>query len=91
MEEVEARTVLNRRVTQLRQQPYEQLRDAWLAHWDSEDYTGPSGVWYQVEIGALWDNKKAGHLRVVVSVDGEGRRGLTDSFIIAPDGSFIGE
>jgi hypothetical protein len=91
VDEVEARTILNRRVSQLRQQPYEELKDGWLAHWDSEDYTGLSGVWYQVEIGAFWDDEKARHLRVLVSIDTGGQRGLTDSFIIAPDGSFIGE
>ena len=86
----EARALLDRRLTELRQQSYEQLRDDWLGQADSEDYTGANGEWYQVETQALWDDKKAKHLRVVVSVDEDGKS-LTDSFIIAPDGSFIGE
>jgi hypothetical protein len=56
---------------------------------------GHNGVEYQVEIEALWDDRSAQTLRIVVSVDdGRGWRALcplADSFIVAPDGSFVGE
>ena len=38
MDKVEARAIVDRRVTELRQQSYEQLRDDWLNKPDSEDY-----------------------------------------------------
>jgi hypothetical protein len=53
-----------------------------------------SGVEYQIEIEAFWDDQAAGHLRLVASIDDGGWRALapiTDGFVVAPDGSFIGE
>jgi hypothetical protein len=54
-----------------------------------------SGVEYQIEIEAFWDDFAAKHLRLVLSSDdGRGWRAfapITDSFIIAPDGHFVGE
>lgn len=92
MDKAEARSFSDRRVTELRQQSYEELRDDWLDKADADGYTGPSGTWYQVETQAFWDDKKSKHLRVLVSIDpGGGWRGMTDSFIIAPDSSFIEE
>lgn len=55
---------------------------------------GSRGVVYQVESESIWDDRKRGHIRVVVGVDDGGWRAfypLTDSFIIAPDGTYIGE
>ncbi|QIK65662.1 hypothetical protein G7072_04295 [Nocardioides sp. HDW12B] len=95
MDEVEARAVLDRRVMQLRDQSYEELRDTWLLRPDCEDVTGASGIWYQVEIEALWDDKKARTLRMFVAIDdGRGWRAfapLTTTFVVAPDGTFLGE
>ena len=91
MDKAEARAILDRRIAELRQQSYEDLRDAWLHQPNSEDHYGASGTWYQVEIEAFWDDKKARHLRVFVFVDTGGWRNVGDSFIVAPDGSFIGE
>lgn len=95
MDEVEARGVLDKRVAELRLQPYFDLKAAWLGQPDCEQVQGPSGVEYQIEIGALWDDRQARTLRIVVSVDdGRGWRAfspLADSYIVAPDGSFVGE
>jgi hypothetical protein len=48
-----------------------------------------------VEVLALWDEgRPGGNLRVMVSIDDGGWRAfkpLTEDFIIAPDGSFVGE
>jgi hypothetical protein len=55
---------------------------------------GPSGAWYQVETLVAWDGEEGGDIRVMVSIDDGGSsayRPMTDDFIIAPDGSFIGE
>ena len=99
MGEAEARAIVNRRVAQLREQSYEELRDTWLGQADSEDYTGADGTRYQLEITAFWDKpfwdrkNKARHLAVVVSIDvpnpARWRGDITEMFVIAPDGSFV--
>lgn len=58
------------------------------------EVTGPSGVVYQVEVEAFWDDRKRRDLRVLASIDDGGWRAfspLCDDFIIATDGSFVGE
>jgi hypothetical protein len=58
---------------------------------------GPSGVEYQIEIQAFWDEprKGEGNLRVIASID-DGRfphvfLPMTTDFIMKSDGSFVGE
>jgi hypothetical protein len=60
------------------------------------EVTAPSGTWYQIEIQALWDDPKNlnGVLRVAGAIDDGGIRAympLTDSFLLAPTGEFVGE
>ena len=58
------------------------------------EVVGPSGSQYQVEITGFWDDRKAGNLRVIVTIDDGGWRAfmpLTTGFIVGPDGSFVGE
>jgi hypothetical protein len=55
---------------------------------------GVSGTRYQVEITAFWDSGKPGNLRVLAAIDDGGWRAfkpLSTDFIMAPDGSFVGE
>ncbi len=55
---------------------------------------GRDGKEYQVQIEAFWDGKKNGNVRVVAMVSGGGFSDFKPwcrDFIIAPDGSFIGE
>lgn len=55
---------------------------------------GPSGVKYQLEFEAFWDGEKGGPIRVMASIDDMGCRAfapLSKSFIMAPDGAFVGE
>lgn len=97
MDETEARSILDRRVAQLREQSYEELRDTWLRQADSEDHAGADGTWYQLEVTAFWDKapwdrrNEARHLAVVVSIDAEGWRGIDEMFVVAPDGSPVGD
>lgn len=92
MSKSEARAVAAQRLAELRRESYEALRDRSLDNPDCEEVVAPSGATYQVEIEAFWDDHKApnGDLRVVVSA-GSFLMPPTESFIIAPDNSFVGE
>lgn len=94
MDKHEARRILDRRIAELRTEPYESLKSHWLHQPDCEQITAHSGTEYQVEIEAFWDDEAVGHLRLVASIDDGGWRALvpiTEGFIVAPGGSFIGE
>jgi hypothetical protein len=55
---------------------------------------GPSGIWYQGSIDVFWDGEPHGDVLVIGSIDDGGWRAfvpLTESFIMASDGSFVGE
>ena len=65
-----------------------------LREQDRLDVCGPSGVSYQLEVEAVWDDRPGGNLRVFGHIDDRGLRAvapLTEDFIMAPDGSFVGE
>jgi hypothetical protein len=92
MDKVEARQVLAGKIAELRRWSYADL----LRFMEPEglEVAGPSGAIYQLEVEAFWDDKRSRHLRVLASIDDGGWRAfapLCDDFIIAPDGSFIGE
>jgi hypothetical protein len=95
VDKAEARLIAEQRVTQLRGMSYADLRSAFLKRPTCAEVVGPSGHLYQVETEAIWDDRRLGHLRVLVAVDdGRGWAALiplTEDFIIAPDGSYIGE
>ena len=60
----------------------------------SSTSSAPAGREYQTEVNVLWDDRPGGNIRVIGSIDDGGLRAfapLTDSFIKAPDGSFVGE
>jgi hypothetical protein len=92
MDKVEARQVLAGKLAELRGRSYTDL----LGFMEPEGLgvAGPSRTIYQLEVQAFWDDKRSRHLRVLVSSDDGGWSAfapLCDDFIIAPDGSFIGE
>ena len=95
MDEQEARTLLAHEYETWRKQSYQQLvslmgRDCC----EHTDVAGPSGTMYQLEVNILWDGEAGRDVRVIISIDDGGWRAfvpLTDSFIMAPDGSFVGE
>ena len=93
MDNVEARAVLQDHLRSYRQRPYGELV-ALLDKAHVAEVRGPSGVTYQVEVEVHWDHQPGGALRVLGSVDDGGWRALkplTDDFILAPDGTFVGE
>ena len=94
MKRAEALDVAEARLDELRRLPYERLVDEWLDQPRSEYATARSSRRYNLEIEAVWDSKPRDNLRVWVMVDDGGAsatRRLTSDFIVAPDGSFIGE
>lgn len=85
--------LIERELIRLRATPYEELKHL-IDHAWTETVSTPSGHNYQVEIQAVWDDRKRRNIRVVISVDDMGWRAfapLSSDFIIAPDGSFVGE
>ncbi len=76
-----------------------------LGHPDTTSAMGEDGKAYQLETQVfweskkngeirVWESKKNGEIRVMVSADDGGLRSfmpLTGDFIMAPDGSFVGE
>ncbi|HEU4450134.1 MAG TPA: hypothetical protein VFR63_09185 [Gaiellaceae bacterium] len=94
MDDDEARRILRDEVSKLRAQSYAELRDALLDSPRTFEVVGESGTRYQVEAEAIWDGGRGGDLRVLAAVDDGGWRALkplTESFIVASDGSFVGE
>lgn len=93
MNKGEARKVLASVISKLRVEGYNELRNR---HGEPEmrEIAGPSGAIYQVEVQVFWDDRAERNLRVLGSVDDGGLsafKPLSDDFIIAPDGSFVGE
>jgi hypothetical protein len=94
VDKVEARAFAEQTLQLLREQPYEVLVERYLSKPDVTEMVGVSGTRYQVEITAFWDSGKPGNVRVLAAVDDGGWRAskpLSTDFIMAPDGSFVGE
>jgi hypothetical protein len=95
VDRAEAARVADGVLEPLRALSYQSLVDRLLGEVETEEIRGESGVTWQVEIQAFWDSGRPGNLRVLVGVDDGGWRSsfspLDRAFIIAPDGSFVGE
>lgn len=95
MDTAEARRVLTAEMEKYRAKAYEQLT-ALIDNDQNYEVTGPSGVAYQLDMQAFWDDprKPGGNLRVMGAIDDKGVSAyapMCDSFAIAPDGTFVGE
>ena len=97
MDEAEASSILEDTLSRLRALPFAELVEIHLGDVNAFEVTGASGAIYQIEVEAFWDDprKKGGDVRVIASIDdGRGWRAFspkTSGFIMAPDGSFVGE
>jgi hypothetical protein len=91
----EAQRIIGDKLDELRDLSYEELCETYLDETVTAEVEGPlSGTLYQLEIEAFWDDGPHGNLRVMVAVDDGGLaafKPMTGDFIIAPDGSFVGE
>jgi hypothetical protein len=93
MNKQEAMEVLRAHLAPYRSESYAALQRL-LGSPETTEVRGPSGTSYQIEVQAGWDDRPGGNLRVVGGIDDGGWRAfvpLSDSFIVAPDGSFVGE
>ena len=93
MDKDEAREILSRHLAGYRSRTHADLVSL-LGQVDVAEIAGPSGAKYQIEVEVFWDDKTQRNLRVMAGIDDGGWRSLAplcESFIVAPDGSFIGE
>ena len=95
MDNREARDLLAKELERYRSETWEQLQRL-LTTCEKLEVKGTSGTTYQIGINAVWDDwGSGGDLRVMGSIDDmtfwRAIRPLCDDFIMAPDGSFVGE
>jgi hypothetical protein len=93
MNKTEAGELLRSRLNSWRTRSYQELA-ALIGESYAFEAKGPSGTQYQGSIRVFWDGEADGDVRVIGSIDDGGWRAfvpLSDSFIMAPDGSFVGE
>jgi len=93
MDNAEAMAVLRDHLQRYRQRSYDELV-ALLGKPQVAELPGPSGATYQLEVVVHWDHRPGGALRVIGSIDDRrlsALKPLTDDFILAADGTFIGE
>jgi len=94
MDKEEAAQIAKVILDELRRETYQELQRFTLEHPDTREVVGPSAKRYQVEVASFWDDRPNGNLRVSVAIDDFGWRAfmpLSWDFIMAPDGSFVGE
>ena len=93
MNKAEAKSLLSQELSLYRELPYAELFSL-VDKIETLERTAPSGVTYQIEMQVFVDDVSLQTLRVMGSIDDGGWRAfapLSDSFILSPDGSFVGE
>jgi hypothetical protein len=93
MNKAEAKSLLSQELSRYRELPYAELFSL-IDGIETFERAAPSGVTYQIEMQVFVDDVSRQTLRVLGSIDDGGWRAfapLCDSFILAPDGSFVGE
>lgn len=81
-------------VAEYRQKPYEFWREQVGSEQITFEVAAGDSRECQVEIDAMWDHKPNANIRVFVMIDDGGLRAfcpVSTDFIVAPDGSFVGE
>jgi hypothetical protein len=98
VDEREATDVAEARLSKLRSLPYSDLLRRYSLDEGNEpvweETVGPSGTQYNLKLYAFWDGDPP-NLRVWVNADDGTPSGfsrpVSSAFIVAPDGSFVGE
>jgi hypothetical protein len=88
MDKVEARSLLEDFLADLKTRSRENLQGL-LSNPICLEKTGASGVIYQIEYQAVWDEEPGGELRIIASIDDGGFLSalipMTSGFILPPD------
>lgn len=93
MDDSEAIALLENKLGEYRTRHYTVL-EASIGTEDTGEIRGRSGTRYQFQVEAVWDAKPHGNIRVMGAIDDGSWRAvkpLCSDFIMAPDGSFVGE
>ena len=94
MDRSEAQALLRVQLNDYRTRSYASLTEL-VGTSERTEVIGPSGQPYQCVVNLMWDDKPGGNIRVLAAIDdGTFRTAvvpMTDDFIMAPDGSFVGE
>ena len=93
MNKKEATSILVKQIEYCRELDYKELISL-IENIETFQVIGETGTQYQIEIQAFWDDQPNGNIRVLGSIDDGGIRSfvpLSADFIVAPDGTFIGE
>jgi hypothetical protein len=93
MDNKEAREILDRHLAGYRSRTYAELVGL-IGQLDVSEISSPSGAKYQIEVQVFWDDKAHDNVRVEAGIDDGGWRAwvpLSGGFIMAADGSFLGE
>ena len=93
MDQEVAIQLIDAEIAKLRMRPYRELAKL-VGSTETREIAGEDRKTYQLEIQFFWDGPKHGPIRVMVSADDVGLRAfhpLTRDFIMALDGTFIGE
>jgi hypothetical protein len=93
LDTVAAQKVLDKWVAKLRLVPYRELASR-VGSVTTDDVARDGERSWQLEVQVLWDDEPNGNVRVMVSIDDGGLRAfvpMTNDFIKAPSGEFIGE
>lgn len=92
MDKKEAKVVISKKLKQLESLSYREFVN-WIACRKVEVYeeVGDSGVKYQIEIEAMWDDKPEGAIRVMAGIDDgallSALKPITLDFLITKDGA----
>ncbi len=93
MDNAEAKAVLLQESAKYRAKSYGDLKGL-LGRQETYQVRGPSGVVYQLEVQAFWDDKPNDVLRVRAAIDDKGVRAyvpMVEDFLMAAAGTFVGE
>ena len=93
MDKEQAREVLARAMRSYRAKSYGDLRGL-IGRVDAQVIANPDGPDFQVEIEAFWDDRPDGSICVSGGIDDGGWSAfapLGDNFIMAPNGSIVGD
>ena len=95
MDRVEATRIADEALWALRNVSPTELVTRYLDKPETSEVTGSSGATYHTETQVFWDDQEHRNLRVMVSIDDGTWRSshvpLSRDFIVAPDGTFVGE